>query len=272
MSSYWEKLVDLYVDDECSREERLAFEAQVKVDPNLARVVEQTKYLRALMREIPSEPPKEFEARLRDAILSSPAWESLRLQNGAKDASNAPRARPRRLNASRVFNPVAVGVAASALIGAAVLWACLTLSWNKGASRAELAESDPAAETAKPNADALIQQPSILIPSPAGNDLESTSKADSQENYWVVVRLDDAAQLKKQKQNLQTLCAKLDVTFSKSDKDEQFRLKDVSKEQWLQIADALDEFNCEYSKALANWDDGVQKTQTIRVAFKLESK
>jgi len=277
MSSYWEKLVDLYVDGECSSEERSAIEARAKVDQDVRRAIQNAEDLRGFLRKIPNKPPKEFETRLRDAIMNSPAWDSLGTrnagQNAGRSAINAPRVE-RVVDFSRVarvFNPFVVGTVATIVVAVVAFFACFTLSKSKPAERSEpFAQMEQRVESSE--LASQDEQPWKLIPSPEGNAPESSSKFESQENYWAVIRVADAERAKKLKRKLQTQCAELDVSFSKSDEDEQIRLKDVSNEQWAQIAKDWNESEYERSEALTKWAEGSQERQTIRVAFKWGSK
>ena len=276
MSSYWEKLVDLYVDGECSNEERLAVEERARVDRSVWRAIQEAKELRVWLREIPSKPPKEFETRLRDAICNSSVWdEKFPPQARKYPAINASRASFVFSSASRrVLNPVEIGIVASLLVCAVVGWAFLNLAKYKSSDRAS-SDRVPLASTEQTskNAETLAtnSEPWKLIPSPEGNAPDSASKAESQENYWGVARVDDKEQARKFQRILQARCAELGVSFSKCG-DGQYRLKDVSKEQWLQIADDWKDADFERSNALARWEEETQENQTIRVEFKTSTK
>ncbi len=272
MDGYWEKLVDLYVDGECSNEERLAVEERAKVDRRVGRTIRETKELSVLLRAIPNKVPKEFETRLRDAIWNSPVWDEKSSRQGRQErAISASRTGGFFTKASRrVLNPVGVGIAASLLACVGALWAFLTLTKDRATDQVPLAETKQTIE--KATSDDAISEPWKLIPSPEGNLPDSASKAESQENYWSVVRVDDKAQAKKLQRILQARCAELSVSFSKFGDDAQYRLNDVSKEQWLQIVDDWKDADFERSSALAKWEEETQENQTIRVEFKTSEK
>ena len=112
----------------------------------------------------------------------------------------------------------------------------------------------------------------VMTPSPEGRAAENVAKRASQRELWTIVEVADAGALKKNASELQRLCAKLGLSFSKFDGGREYRIANVSQEEWRSLAEKLDAIGArESSDALKAWSENAStKRRNLRVSFRLQ--
>lgn len=258
----WGELVDLYVDNECSEEERRLLEAQAAKDENVREELDFALRIRAGLSALKAELPNEFGERLQQALENASAPNAPCVRNGSERASGA---------AARRKLGIVAGLAASIAVVLGIG------AWNGQRDAGKgVVENGQTAQNETPNLGEGLEtkqdEPFIRIPAAIGDMTESVSKSDLESSFWVVVKLDDPALTKKRSSEFQRLCGKLDIRFTKSGNDAVYLLKEVSVEQWKQAGEALAGFGGnDLSDALEVWrDGGTDETRDVRVIFRDE--
>lgn len=257
----WDELVDLYVDNECSEEERRLVEAQAERDESVAAAIEAALRIRKGIAAMRAELPAGFVTRLQQAIADAP--------------DSAPRVLRAGLTQKRslLFSRVTIGAAASVAIVVG------SVAFFASASRSIVNEPIPrddgftmaAAETiSAPVADMDAREPYIGIPLSEGGTPESVSKRESQNAIWVDVVLKESSNLRKQLGEFQRTLGKQNLNFIKCGNDCEYVLQGVDAQQWEQVAQALGGYGeTKVSNALTSWREGKDNAPvSVRVVFK----
>ncbi len=257
----WDELVDLYVDNECSEEERRLVEAQAERDESVAAAIEAALRIRKGIAAMRAELPAGFATRLQQAIADAP--------------DSAPRVLRAGLTQKRslLFSRVTIGAAASVAIVVG------SVAFFASASRSIVNEPIPrdggftmaAAETiSAPVADMDAREPYIGIPLSEGGTPESVSKRESQNAIWADVVLKESSNLRKQLGEFQRTLGKQNLNFIKCGNDCEYVLQGVDAQQWEQVAQALGGYGeTKVSNALTSWREGKDNAPvSVRVVFK----
>ncbi|MBQ9812507.1 MAG: hypothetical protein IJM54_04245 [Thermoguttaceae bacterium] len=257
----WEELVDRYVDDECSADERHALEAKMEVDSSIRLETESALRIRRGLQELRASAPIGF---------------SERLQRSLADASAKNVVRTRRSGVLQALRNPRVAVSAAALVAAAV-GTVEFVSYQSGSKVVSPAVETQFAENNIPGNAAVPveEQPNFVrIPSAGGDAPESTSKRESQEAFWTTVTVSEPQLLRKKTSSFQRCCDKLNVKFTKSGNDCEYLLQEAGTQEWKQIVGELAGIGeIIESDALRNWSEqDVSETRNVRVVFKTNAQ
>lgn len=262
----WDELVDLYVDNECSEEERRLVESRIEQDETVAASVRAARRIREGLLSMRSEVPAGFDLRLQQAIADALEKEARSIPCVAK------REDPLK---KFFFGPrVWTGIAASLAV---VLG---------GVAYFEISRPDSVAPTVvSPKAKLVMEDtvvdevgvkervPFIMIPSPEGKIPRSVMKRDTQDAIWVEVVLSDRNSMSRRLVAFQRLCGKLGVNFIKCGNDNEYILQEVQPRQWKSVAETLELCgDTKLSNAMVGWLEGTNdEPASIRVVFKAAS-
>lgn len=268
----WEELVDSYVDNECSEEERQAIEAKAASDARVRESIEWARFIsKGLGRLRDVETPAELSGRIRKAIESADI-EQIR-GGSAGDAAGWSRGGSK--SGGKFWqSPKAVG---TAVTSAAVLVGAVAVSFWPGSNDGPVSVPDVQSQTAGTNGVGITpkSEPTVYIRTPGseGQAPESVAKRDSNEAFWVYVTLSDEGSLKSRLNEFQGMCNGLDVDFSKKGAEGAYVLNGVDGGLWSQISEKLDTFGeCSESDALARWqEESPADLHAVRVVFKTEN-
>ncbi|MBP5621858.1 MAG: zf-HC2 domain-containing protein [Thermoguttaceae bacterium] len=254
----WEELVDLYVDDECSADERLALEAKMKDDGSIRLAAESALRIRKGIQELRVSAPKGFAERLQLALA---------------DASEKNFVRTRSTGVTKVLRNPRVAVSAAAAVAVAVGTVGFVSYQNGSKVVPPTIETRMAESGALPNETTIKveeQTNFVRIPSAGGQAPEAVAKRDSQEAFWTIVTVNEPQTLKKKTSSFQRCCDKLNVKFTKSGNDCEYLLQEAGTQEWKQIAGELTALGeIVESDALRNWSSQeVGETRNVRVVFK----
>ncbi len=250
----WEELVDLYVDEECSSEERLAVEAELERDDSLRSSVESALRIRKGLAELRVDAPKELDGRLRRALTS---------------ATRGISARRRASSVARALRSPGVALSSAALIAVAVG----AVASRRGST--EIAPLVPGSRQIVEERSFEGSAPSdasvnfVRIPLSEGTASASVLKRDSQDAFWMVATVSED-QLEKQTIGFQRVCDKHNVSFTKSGNDREYLLREARTQTWNQIVGELtDVGEIVESDALRSWREHEDKeARDVRVVFK----
>ena len=257
----WEELVDLYVDDECSADERRALEAKMELDSSLRLATESALRIRKGLQELRASAPIGFSERLQRALA---------------DASAKNVVRTRRSSVLQTLRNPRVAASAAALVAVAV--GTVGYVSHRGGSKivspaveTQLVVNNVPGNTAVPDQ----EQPNFVrIPSAGGSVPESATKRDSQEAFWTTVTVSEPQTLRKKMSSFQRCCDKLNVKFTKSGNDCEYLLQEAGTQEWKQIVGELAGIGeIIESDALRNWSDqDNSETRNVRVVFKTSAQ
>ncbi|MBR4752818.1 MAG: zf-HC2 domain-containing protein [Thermoguttaceae bacterium] len=257
----WEELVDLYVDDECSADERRALEAKMELDSSLRLATESALRIRKGLQELRASAPIGFSERLQRALA---------------DASAKNVVRTRRSSVLQTLRNPRVAASAAALVAVAV--GTVGYVSHRGGSKivspaveTQLVVNNVPGNTAVPDQ----EQPNFVrIPSAGGSVPESATKRDSQEAFWTTVTVSEPQTLRKKTSSFQRCCDKLNVKFTKSGNDCEYLLQEAGTQEWKQIVGELAGIGeIIESDALRNWSDqDNSETRNVRVVFKTSAQ
>ena len=268
----WEELVDSYVDNECSEEERQAIEAKAASDARIRESIEWARFIsKGLGRLRDVETPAELSGRIQKAIESA----DLKQIRGGSAGDAAGWSRGGSKPGGKFWqSPKAVGAAATS---AAVLVGALAASFWPGSNDRAVSEPDVQSQMAGTNGAVITpkSEPTVYIRTPGseGQAPESVAKRDSNEAFWVYVTLSDEGSLKSRLNEFQGVCNDLDVDFSKKGVEGAYILNGVDGGLWNQISEKLNTFGeCSESDALARWqEESPADLHAVRVVFKTGS-
>lgn len=256
----WEELVDLYVDGECTSEERLTLEEQAACNSVICAALDSALRIRKGLQELRVEIPKGFSKRLQQALADAQTT----------GASRAPERQERSQSVRRAFlNPRIVATVAALV---AVVFGTVAIVSNQKGSEADVPQPERRIAREATQKTGLQEEVNeyIRIPSPIGTNPESVAKRDSQDAFWTIVTVNESQQLKKQSGRFQRLCNKLDVRFTKSGNDCEYLLKEAGTQEWKQIAGELAAMGeVAESDALRSWrSQETSEARDVRVVFK----
>lgn len=256
----WEELVDLYVDGECTSEERLTLEEQAACNSVICAALDSALRIRKGLQELRVEIPKGFSKRLQQALADAQTT----------GASRAPERQERSQSVRRAFlNPRIVATVAALV---AVVFGTVAIVSNQKGSEADVPQPEQRIAREATQKTGLQEEVNeyIRIPSPIGTNPESVAKRDSQDAFWTIVTVSESQQLKKQSGRFQRLCNKLDVRFTKSGNDCEYLLKEAGTQEWKQIAGELAAMGeVAESDALRSWrSQETSEARDVRVVFK----
>lgn len=256
----WEELVDLYVDGECTSEERLTLEEQAACNSVICVALDSALRIRKGLQELRVEIPKGFSKRLQQALADAQTT----------GASRAPERQERSQSVRRAFlNPRIVATVAALV---AVVFGTVAIVSNQKGSEADVPQPERRIAREATQKTGLQEEVNeyIRIPSPIGTNPESVAKRDSQDAFWTIVTVSESQQLKKQSGRFQRLCNKLDVRFTKSGNDCEYLLKEAGTQEWKQIAGELAAMGeVAESDALRSWrSQETSEARDVRVVFK----
>ena len=261
------ELVDLYVDGECSQEERAAIEARAQTDERLRNEIAWALTLRRRMKAMGgAKVPAEFSERLQSALRESPAWDAIPRSNAPRvDASERAERR-----ASRV--PAIVGTAAA--IAVVALCAVAFTRLRHAPVDVPLAGSDAPKQVEDVDSELAPEQGRVfLTPASQGVQAPNEAKALSEDQFWSTAVV-PADELKKATRSFQAQCAKLGLDFAKFDDDVEFLVRKVGSDDWAKLSETLGEYDeLRVSQALQDWSDSSDgATQDVRVSFKTSNE
>lgn len=254
----WEELVDLYVDGECTSEERLTLEEQTAYNSVICTALDSALRIRKGLQELRVEIPKGFSKRLQQALADAQTT----------GASRAPERQERSQSVRRAFlNPRIVATVAALV---AVVFGTVAIVSNQKGSKSDVPQSEQIIAEEATVKIGLEANEYIRIPSSIGTNPESVAKRDSQDAFWMIVTVSESRQLKKQSGRFQRLCNKLDVRFTKSGNDCEYLLKEAGTQEWKQIAGELAAMGeVAESDALRSWrSQETSEARDVRVVFK----
>lgn len=254
----WEELVDLYVDGECTSEERLTLEEQAAYNSVICAALDSALRIRKGLQELRVEIPKGFGKRLQQALADAQTT----------GASRAPECQERSQSVRRAFlNPRIVATVAALV---AVVFGTVAIVSNQKGSEADVPQPERRIAGEATVKIGLEANEYIRIPSSIGTNPESVAKRDSQDAFWAIVTVNESQQLKKQSGRFQRLCNKLDVRFTKSGNDCEYLLKEAGTQEWKQIAGELAAMGeVAESDALRSWrSQETSEARDVRVVFK----
>lgn len=260
----WKELVDLYVDGECSREERRLVQRRAEQDATIRAEIEFALKIRDGLRGMRTGVPVGFDDRLQEAIAD--AWFSGTVPQATKRCD--------QMRKSRMLIRICVGLAAMIVvsIGGVVYYRSVALPASLPIMTRNiqpLALKETIVKETAPNVSAVY----IMTPVPEGELPASVSKRDSQNAFWAYVEIASSDSVDELRGRFQRLCGKLDVRFIKSGNDLEYALKGLDEQQWSKLASALKELGTtNFSRALSDWNDcKTKELKDVRVVFCIDA-
>ncbi|MDO5308422.1 MAG: hypothetical protein Q4G03_02860 [Planctomycetia bacterium] len=244
----WEELVDSYVDEECSVQEKRAIEERMLVDASVREAIQSAQRIRQALRSFSCVAPPELENRLTEALQNAPAWR--KIERRSRVARRSEQARTSSFNLMKWVPSVVGGaVAASLLLGFGYAYHSLHIQPE---SKQTLVEYTPMSTTVE-----VVQQPlespTVMTPSPANRPPEA-AKRRSDSDFWIVVTLQEPQQWRKFTREFQNRCNAESLAFSKFGDGNEYLVEQTTPKQWAELVSWLETLgDTETSAALERW-------------------